>query len=1161
MSCLAPQLRVLVETGRMTTFHERRKQVEALFHTASELSVAGERESFLSAACGTDSGLRGEVDALLNAVGSAQQIFGNIDEAITARLESSVANLSERPGAVVGPYTLVEKIGEGGMGVVYMAAQAHPVRRKVALKIIKLGMDTHSVVARFEAERQALAMMDHPHMARVLDGGATATGRPYFVMELVPGLPITEFCETNTLSREQRLKLFIPICHAIQSAHQKGIIHRDIKPSNVLVTMHNGAPHPMVIDFGVAKAIDQKLTEKTLFTNFATVIGTPAYMSPEQAEMTKLDVDTRSDIYSLGVLLYELLTGTTPFPEERLRSVAYGEMQRIIVEEEPERPSTRLKKRAIAGSACPIDTRHSSLATDSDWIVMKCLEKDRDRRYETANGLAADIKRHLNCEPVAARPPSRLYEFHKTVRRHKVAFAATAAVILTLAGGVAVSSWQAVRATRAEREQTRLRNLESQLRAEAQTQSLIARQKAYASDMNLVQQALAINNFGRAQELLNRQVPQSGQKDLRGWEWRYLWRQYQSDASLQLCQKTSSIGSMAVSHDGQWLALGQSEMGGLSLWNLKLRQEMAHLAAGDQEVRVAFSPREPLLAFTFESGRSSVNHRCGVRLWNAATKEVVATIPLGGPACGLAFSDDGRSLVVSTIDPDNRITLWSVRDGRNLATYAATQRDYAATAGTTFAVTHDLSVAAHPDTGSQQAKVHLMELATGRERWTSIAADEGITALAFSPDGKVLASGAGWVESDIRLWDVASGTEIARLAGHRGWISAMVFWPDGKTMASASADQTIRLWDISDLRHPRMARVFHGHKLEVWRLALLPDNSTLVSGSKDGSVYFWDTSTPPRAANSVTLPARLAAWRFAADSASIVTLDQSGRAARWSGDDFQERTLLMELGRPASSEFTHLSSDGRWVAIGTTNGVVQVWDLQRQSLLREFQAGSGVVWPIGFLAQGKRMVIRLASDSSFHEWDLASGTETQSWRGPWNEWNYGCAFSPDERQCLMLGFGSGSRLRDMRTGREMPLALNLRQVDDIEFSPDGRLVAAASELGLVKLWETTTFQTVATLSGFMLGVFSAVFSPDGTRLATTGNGSEAVKLWDVESHQDVLTLEGPGSDFGAAAFSPNGVVLGSLKRRSGVLHLWRAPTWSEIQAVKRGNIDRDASRN
>jgi serine/threonine protein kinase/Flp pilus assembly protein TadD len=423
---------------------ERTKKIEAIFHAASELSTPEERESYLNEACLGDEGLLKEVDALLKAALAGEGLFQGYEQSSRRSGNTAVETLAEQPGTVIGRYKLLEKIGEGGMGVVYMAEQEQPVRRKVALKIIKLGMDTRQVVARFEVERQALAIMDHPHIARVLDGGATETGRPYFVMELVQGVPITQFCEANRFSVEERLNLFIPVCEAIQSAHQKGIIHRDLKPSNVLVTTHNGAPHPMVIDFGVAKAIDQKLTEKTLFTNFATMIGTPAYMSPEQAEMSKLDVDTRADIYSLGVLLYELLTGTTPFPEERLRSVAYGEMQRIIAEEEPERPSTRLRKKATTGSAKPlVTTGHSSLATDLDWIVMKCLEKDRNRRYDTANGLAADLNRHLSNEPVMARPPSRFYEFQKTLRRHKVGFAATGAVILALAIGVGVSIWHA----------------------------------------------------------------------------------------------------------------------------------------------------------------------------------------------------------------------------------------------------------------------------------------------------------------------------------------------------------------------------------------------------------------------------------------------------------------------------------------------------------------------------------------------------------------------------------------------------------------------------------------------------------------------------------------------------------------------------------------------
>ncbi len=345
-------------------------------------------------------------------------------------------------------YKILQKLGEGGCGEVYMAEQTEPVRRRVALKVIKLGMDTRQVIARFEAERQALAMMDHPNIAKVLDAGTTGAGRPYFVMELVKGIRITDYCDQNTLSTGERLGLFTQVCKAIQHAHQKGIIHRDIKPSNILVTLHDGVPVPKVIDFGIAKATEQPLTEKTVFTAFGQFMGTPAYLSPEQAELSGLDIDTRSDIYALGVLLYELLTGKTPFDAKELLKAGLDEMRRRIREEEPQRPSTRLSTLANADLTQVARHRKSDPAHltrfirgDLDWIVMKCLEKDRTRRYETANGLAMDIRRHLSSEPVTARPPSATYRFQKLVRRNKLAVAAVGAVATALVFGLGLSTW------------------------------------------------------------------------------------------------------------------------------------------------------------------------------------------------------------------------------------------------------------------------------------------------------------------------------------------------------------------------------------------------------------------------------------------------------------------------------------------------------------------------------------------------------------------------------------------------------------------------------------------------------------------------------------------------------------------------------------------------
>ncbi len=434
-------------------------QARSIFFSTLE-RPSDQWNAFLTEACGADEFLRGRVTELLRAHGSMASI--NPSPSPTPFGPDSELVL-EGPGAVLGPYRLLEKIGEGGFGIVYMAEQTQPVRRKVALKILKPGMDTRQVVARFEAERQALALMDHPNIAQVFDGGATATGRPYFVMELVRGIPITEFCDENVLPVRKRLDLFLAVCQAVQHAHQKGIIHRDLKPSNVMVTLHDDVPVVKVIDFGIAKAVGQQLTEKTLFTNFAQMIGTPPYMSPEQAQMSGLDVDTRSDIYALGVLLYELLTGSPPFDRERLRTVAFDEIRRIIREEEPPKPSTRLnvenEETTSASRNRGSDPRKLSqlLRGELDWIVMKCLEKDRNRRYETANGLANDLHRYLHDEPVHACPPSVAYRLRLFTRRHKASLS-TAALVLVLvivAGSLAV--WQSLRATAARDSEIRAR--------------------------------------------------------------------------------------------------------------------------------------------------------------------------------------------------------------------------------------------------------------------------------------------------------------------------------------------------------------------------------------------------------------------------------------------------------------------------------------------------------------------------------------------------------------------------------------------------------------------------------------------------------------------------------------------------------------------------------
>ena len=1168
---------------------------ELLFALALTKPVA-ERAAWLDRECGEDKDLRARLEAL---VAAHEQPDAALATAAPSGKQTIKLELTDAPdeavGQTLGRYKLLERVGEGGCGVVYVAEQTEPVRRRVALKVIKLGMDTKQVIARFEAERQALAMMDHPNIAKVLDAGTTELGRPFFVMELVRGIRITDYCDQANLTTKERLDLFIKVCQAIQHAHQKGIIHRDIKPSNILVTLHDGVPVPKVIDFGIAKATEGRLTDNTVYTQLHQFIGTPAYMSPEQAEMSGLDIDTRSDIYSLGVLLYELLAGSTPFDAKELMASGIDAMRKTIREKEPQRPSTKLSQTLVAadkvgrvaqrapsagesmstGGAHGVTrpTTHSEeevrassrrllriketitlLKGDLDWIVMKCLEKDRTRRYETANGLAFDLKRHLNNEPVLARPPGAAYKFQKAFRRNKLAFTAGIAIAAVLLLGIIVSTWQSVLATRAKQQAQaaqaqeavqREKAVEAQanetkLREQAQAAELAARQRAYASDMNVAKQTLAGSNLGRAQDLLNRQRPQPGQKDLRGWEWRYLWAQTHSDALFTLCQK-SEIESLAASANGDWLAIGLAHKDGLIVYDLQTRQEVAHLAAGEGGVRAAFSPVASLLAFTSSSFLASGKEQDTLRLWNAATRQVVAEFPLDTTCSGLAFAQDGRTMVTST--GLGHITLWRIPEGIKLASYPSEQT-LGMDPATDFGATSDLGLAAY---GTRSGRVHMMDLHGGKELWSAVASKLYITALAFSPDGKTLASAAGFGESDIRLWDVATGKEIGRLEGHKGWVGSLVFWPDGQKLASSSADQTIRIWDVASRK---CLDVLRGHRLEVWRLALLPDDKTLVSGAKDGTVCLWDTSVTHPHQPRITIPAKVLNWCFTPDSRSLVTLDDAGQVARWSGPDFQEREAGLNIatnigGNYAGSSF---SPDGRFLAVGFTNGNISVWDVSRRVLRREFKLGDSSVTPLSFLARGNRLVVRVAADNHFSEWDLEANREIQSWPAPAVFEGFGV--SPDERLGVGVGWHGDVSGRNLPQHSNTNLPLDALEGWTATFSADGTRLAIASALGYARVWDTATWREEATLRGFLNAVISVAFSPEGKRLATGGtNPDDTVKLWDVDSWQELLTLEGEGFLFGLTAFSPDGNAIGT-KSTEGILGLWRAPSWEEINTAE-----------
>jgi eukaryotic-like serine/threonine-protein kinase len=1076
----------------------------------------------------------------------------------------TVAGAAEQAGDRIGRYKLLEKIGEGGCGVVYLAEQQEPVWRRVALKVIKLGMDTRQVVARFEAERQALALMDHPNIAKVLDGGATEAGRPYFVMELVKGVKITDYCDQHNLSPAERLKLFVQVCQAIQHAHQKGIIHRDIKPSNILVTLHDPDKSgvPKVIDFGIAKATEQPLTDKTLFTAFNQFIGTPAYMSPEQAELSGLDIDTRSDIYALGVLLYELLTGKTPFDTKELLAAGLDEMRRTIREKEPVRPSTKLSTMAegdLTTTAkhrqCEAPKLIALLRGDLDWVVMKALEKDRTRRYETANGLATDVQRYLADEPVVARPPSQVYRFRKLVRRNKVVFAATASVALSLVLGIFLSATQAFRATRAQREQRRLRSAAEQAQAteaaarrQAEADKLAARRNAYAADMNLAQRAFRASNIGGVLEILNAQRPRAGEEDLRAWEWRYLWQLCQSDALATLGQSADSVQSVAFSPDGRRLAAADWT-GRLTIWDLASRRPLFELKPGDSALfATAFSPDGRLLA---AGGRRHMSDGV-VRLWDAMSSRELAQFQTSEWVKLISFSPDSKSIAgFCTGALDCSVRLWDIERRCLLTNFPAGQRVLGIHGGA-------LAFSPHGDVlavGEHNGHIRMLDPTSGQEKAKWLASSNAITAVAFSPDGDVLASASGFEDKTVRLWGAASGKARAALVGHDLWVAALAFSPDGKLLASTGADQSIRLWDA---KTGTATSILRGHLGQVCALAFSPDGAVLASGSKDGSIGLWDSSSRGRGGPLRILPVHartdifrsLLDWAtprisFSPIQAQFALLSQDGSVALWDTVSLDQIAVVSELG--TNNTGVLFTPDGRWLLVGDMAGRLKMWDVEARQVSNLVTQATPIA-PLTFLASGK-LLVTTGTNEIIQIWDAVSWDLKACWLTD-ADFNYR-SFSPDGTT-LACGTASGMvSLWDVRTRRKIASFLGHRgSIAAVAFISGGRVLATSGEEGVAKLWEVASQQPLATLRGDCEILNSMAVSPDEQRLATTSACNAAVTLWDLPTRRQVATLEVEGAEvFPACAFSPDGNVLIAINGH-GRIHVWRVPSIEEIQGAE-----------
>ncbi len=1116
------------------------ERAREFFLDAVQIGSPEERSAFLDRSCGEDSDLRRRVEALIAAHERPESLLDKAAVAIEMRSGDSAAtgnpqSLVESSGTFIGPYKLLQPIGEGGMGTVYMAEQTQPVRRTIALKLIKAGMDSRQVLARFGAERQALALMDHPNIAKVFDAGTTETGRPYFVMELVNGIPITKFCDERRLTLRERLELAIPVCQAVQHAHQKGIIHRDLKPSNVLVALYDGKPVPKVIDFGVAKATGPRLTDQTLYTEFGAVVGTLEYMSPEQAELNQLDIDTRSDIYSLGVLLYELLTGSTPLEPKRVKAVMFLEVLRLIREEESPRPSLRLSTTEELPSiaACRhIEPRKLSglVRGELDWIVMMALEKDRARRYETANGLAADLRRYLDDEPVQACPPSVWYRFGKIARRNKAAL--TTAVLVSLATvsavvGLAVSN----ELIRREMKRTDHQRDQAVARAEA------LRRHDYISRVNLAYRECLASNVAQAQELLD-----GCPEDLRGWEWSYVSRQCHLDLHT-FREPGPGVNAVAFSADGRYIASGSGdfyggESGDLVVREVVSRREVfAHRGLPGGVHAVAFSSDGRWLAAGLVNWSRADHDEGGVKSGSRSrTARPTGTLILFDATTGqerfrktetgrfglfsLAFSPDSRQIVAGYKDPDymegfgpGYAKLWDATTGDLLIDRIP---------GPAIGV---FSVAFSPD-GKHVAlagkgQIDVRDLASRRLIRTLKGHVNLVETVTFSPDGRYLASGGS--DRTVRLWDRATGAEVRTHGGHEGAVLSLAFSPDGQRFVSASGN-SLKLWSVASGGE---LATLHGHEHPVQCVAISPDGSQIASGSSDQTVKLWFATPNLQLTFQGQCKDSVRGVAFSPDGHLIASVSLDGVLQLWDPATGEQR-LTFERGSDLFGAVA-FSPDGRRLATAGLGGCVEVWDTNTAAnilALLGTKLPNDVEWPsVAYSPDGRRLALAANEQSMVKVFDAATGRRIHTLDGHSAAANV-VAFSPDGRTLASAGNDKTVKLWDAATGQELlTLKGHAAPVNSVAFSFDGRRLASGGgnshQPGEVIVWDCSTGRQVCQLHGHTDPVRSVAFSPDGRRLASAGDDL-TIKLWDTAAGQEVFTLRGHTDSIYSIAFSPDG---------------------------------------
>ena len=1099
-------------------------KVKSLFLSALEIESAEAREAFLAEQCGNDQQLQGQVLSLLD----HEQQLNSFLEPDTAM--PTLAMNDNQPSEKIGSYVIREKIGEGGMGVVYVAEQTQPIRRKVALKVIKPALANREATARFEAERQALAMMDHPHIARVYDGGATESGQPYFVMELVQGLSITEFCDRKRSTTRQRIELFLHVCRAVQHAHQRGIIHRDIKPSNVLVPEIDGAAVPKVIDFGVAKAVHQKLTDRTVYTQFSQMVGTPLYMSPEQADLGVVDVDTRTDVFSLGVLLYELLTGNTPLDRERVSRATMDEVRRILRDEEPRRPSvlvSTLKADALSTVAGNRDLQpHSlseSLRGELDWIVMKALEKDRNRRYETPASLADDLQRYLDDRPVEARPPSRAYLVKKFARRHRLAVGFATAIAMTLLLGLIGTTTGMAWAVAAKA--TAQSATEDAVAAAHRSQRLL-----YVARIRLAHQHL----------LADRPVDALAQLKLcpeesRDWEWNYLERAChakkeisvstdnwvyaihphpkQDDLLVELRDRgvtqIADLGTDPPQTRETALSIGGSDHDGIDLAGrigylpngelLAISSDQRAISLVDKEFErkavVVSESTETIQRFVLNRQGDHLAFRTSdgnVKVWDIQRRREIARVVggdwnmcLDADADYLAVSSFGDSFEVWDLQANKKHFLGSIHTGPVVSMCFHREGEYLATA-------------------SFDSTIAIWNVQTGdlEQRWRG--GHSNLYSITFNPSGTRLASTGE--DGTIRVWDwrAEDEKELMRLRGTKGKEFEVSFSFDGNKLLSGGTGSTLSVfdgtpWSADAAREPL---ILSGMKSHVQALDVHPSGTEVAAAGEGGVVRTWDLHTGDVKRVFTKHGVGRAVWeiKYSPDGQFIISTGASEvppklSTIRWHPPSAQlgENGFQVSYDNPSLALDIH--PDGEQYVQGSDNGQLTAHDARTGELIGVFGNHTSQVQSICY-SPDRRFVVSRAEDGSVVRWDANLLHQRQEGIRLLDESEGRIAMINDGRS-IVAGQNDGLVVVNIDTLEAKSIPAHGAPVSECAFHERLRLIASASLDGTVKLWNADSLALVDTVIADG-ALFRVAFSPDGQRLIAVGEEPN-VKIWNIEA--------------------------------------------------------------